>query len=533
MMRGAWIRIFWREVLIVALLLLPLLSLLPLGFLWLWQTHGTLIWAGSLLSCILIAWFLVWLRRHDAPAAPPATTEEGDPVWGPRELAVWETVNQMARDTPAINFSSQEEALDLCYRTLETVAGALHPDTKYALSRFTVPEGLLALEQVSRALRADLLKRVPFIQKIRVSDAQWLIDQRRHWPWVEKAWAVARVFRLAAGPLAAIQGEARSAIWDHLKEHGVKNIASAATRTLILETGRAAINLYGGRFYMSPAQIQQLINDETARMQPTAPPAPIRILLAGQLLAGKSSLLNAMAGETRAAVSVTPTPSGFKLFQLASPGRPEITIIDSPGLKAGGNEVKGLIEEARKCDLLLWVAASNHPARSLDAEALQRLQTEFASRVDHRPPPILLAVTHIDLLRPAREWAPPYDITDPATEKAKSIRLALEATAAAIHIPLTDAIPVALPAGAAAYNVDLVWARIVALLPQAQQIQLNRLMTDSRGGWNFSEILAQATAGGKALLTSVLKSDTAKMLIEAGAAGVRSGQSKRSQPPEP
>ena len=509
MMRGAWVRIFWREVLIVALLLLPLLSLLPLGFLWLWQTHGTLIWAASLLVCVLIAWFLVWLRRHDAPVAPPAMTGDGDPAWGPRELAVWETVNRMARDTPAIDFSSEEEALGLCSRTLETVAGALHPDTKYALTRFTVPEALLAIEQVSRSLRADLLKRVPFIQKIRVSDARWLIDQRRHWPWVEKAWAVARVLRLATGPLAAIQGEARSAIWEHLKEHGVSNIASAATRTLILETGRAAVNLYGGRFYLSPEQIRRLIEDETARMQPTAPPAPIRILLAGQVLAGKSSLLNAMAGETRAAVSVTPTPAGFKLFRITAPDRPEITIIDSPGLKAGGNEIEGLIEEARKCDLLLWVAAANHPARSLDAGALQRLHTEFASRVDHRPPPILLAVTHIDLLRPAREWTPPYDIANPATDKARSIRLALEATAAAIHIPLTDAIPVALPANAAAYNVDLVWARIAALLPQAQQVQLNRLMTDSRGTWSVSQILAQAAAGGKMLLTSMLKSDAA------------------------
>ena len=504
MMRGAWIRIFWREVLIAALLLLPLLSLLPLGFLWLWQIHGTLIWAGSLLGCVLIAWFLVWLRRHDAPAVPSVKTEEGDPAWGPRELAVWETVNQMARDTPAINFSSQEEALDLCHRTLETVAGALHPDTKYALTRFTVPEALLAIEQVSRSLRADLLKRVPFIQKIRVSDARWLIDQRRHWPWIEKAWAVARVLRLATGPLAAIHGEARSAIWGHLKEHGVNNLASAATRTLILETGRAAINLYGGRFYLSPVQIQQLIEDETARMQPTAPPAPIRILLAGQVLAGKSNLLNAMAGETRTAVSVTPTRSEFKLFRITAPDRPEITIIDSPGLKAGGKEIEGLIEEARKCDLLLWVAAANHPARSLDAGALQRLHAEFAGRVDHRPPPILLAVTHVDLLRPAREWTPPYDIADPATEKARSIRLALEATAAAIHIPLTDAIPVAIPVDAAPYNVDLVWARIVALLPQAQQIQLNRMMTDSRGTWSVSQILSQAAAGGKALLISLM-----------------------------
>jgi hypothetical protein len=63
---------------------------------------------------------------------------------------------------------------------------------------------------------------------------------------------------------------------------------------------------------------------------------------------------------------------------------------------------------------------------------------------------------------------------------------------------------VAIPVDAAPYNVDLVWARIVALLPQAQQIQLNRMMTDSRGTWSVSQILSQAAAGGKALLISLM-----------------------------
>ncbi|HEX8296168.1 MAG TPA: hypothetical protein VF593_07695, partial [Chthoniobacteraceae bacterium] len=125
-------------------------------------------------------------------------------------------------------------------------------------------------------------------------------------------------------------------------------------------------------------------------------------------------------------------------------------------------------------------------------------------------------------------------------EKARSIRMALEVTAEAIGIPLTDAIPVALPSDAGSYNVELVWARIVALLPKAQQIQLNRLMTDSRTAWNVWDILSQAGKGGKMLLTSVLKSDTTRMLFDAtlqagvaGATAIQRVKAKRpSKPPE-
>jgi len=39
-------------------------------------------------------------------------------------------------------------------------------------------------------------------------------------------------------------------------------------------------------------------------------------------------------------------------------------------------------------------------------------------------------VSHIDLLRPPREWQPPYDLINPQSTKAANIRAAVEAVAA-------------------------------------------------------------------------------------------------------
>jgi hypothetical protein len=323
-------------------------------------------------------------------------------------------------------------------KTIALVAGTLHPAAGNPVARFTVPEALLAVELASRALRADLLKRVPLIDKVRVSDVLQLAEKL---PLARKIWSIFRVVRLLADPAAAVVSEARALLWDQLADRGTSRVQTLITREIVLETGRAAINLYGGRFRLSAAEIEQLIADETARLLPAPPPAPIRILLAGQVSVGKSSLVNALAGAMRAPVHPLPTPGGFRVFQLAPAGQPEVTIVDAPGLTAGAALLDALVKEALQCDLLLWVAAANQPARALDVQALERLRAAFAIRLDHRPPPILLAVTHVDQLRPAREWKPPYDIAKPTCAKAQSMRLALEAIGTALTVAVTDAIP--------------------------------------------------------------------------------------------
>ena len=72
---------------------------------------------------------------------------------------------------------------------------------------------------------------------------------------------------------------------------------------------------------------------------------------------------------------------------------------------------------------------------------------------DLKRPPIIVVATHIDLLSPAMEWAPPYDWRRGKRPKEESIRQAV----AAIAEQLGDLKPVVVPVCAApgkVYGVD-------------------------------------------------------------------------------
>ena len=208
----------------------------------------------------------------------------------------------------------------------------------------------------------------------------------------------------------------------------------------MLEVGRAAIDLYSGRLALSEEELQ-FARERDGAPAAVEPVALVRILLVGQVNAGKSSLVNALAQETRCAVGPLPTTARSAEYQLELEGRPAVSLVDMPGL-GDGVELE-LRAQAERADLVLWVASATQPARSTDRQGLDHFRV-WAAQLARRPPRVVLALTHVDELRPANEWMPPYDVATPAGPKARSILAAINSIGSAFDLPAGAIVPVAI-----------------------------------------------------------------------------------------
>jgi predicted GTPase len=280
-----------------------------------------------------------------------------------------------------------------------------------------------------------------------------------------------RIIRIALNPLQAAGQEASNLFVDKAASVLSYRLRAYATRMLVLEVGRAAIDLYSGRLALSDEEVHAA--QERDAIGEAEPAAPVRIILAGQVNAGKSSLLNALAQETRAAIGPLPTTARAAEYQLELQGRPAVSLVDLPGIGAGIEPE--LLTQAQRADLILWVASATQPARGPDRQNLDAFRAWAGTQLVRRPPPVVLALTHIDELRPASEWAPPYNIASPELPKARAIRDAIDAVARALALPIDVIVPVAMPPGRKSYNLDALWARIAVDLDEAKLVQLDRL----------------------------------------------------------
>ena len=182
-----------------------------------------------------------------------------------------------------------------------------------------------------------------------------------------------------------------------------------------------------------------------------------------------------------AAVDVLPMGDSATSHKMSGNGeRPELELIDCIGLDREA-AVPELAAMAAECDLILWVAAANDGARDLDRRLFDAIGAHFGANPRLKAPPLLVALSHIDRLRPFTEWEPPYDIAAPSGRKAEMIRGAVDATAGALGVALEDIVPVRLDAGAL-YNFDALWAAIVGRLPDADKAAIRLLRLAAKGG---------------------------------------------------
>jgi predicted GTPase len=496
-----------RTALLAVALVLPTVSLVVLGSLWLWQ-HGFVLYWG-LATCIFViaAYYLERRLMVPLPAVangdPAEVEDRGDPVWTPRQEQAWADVLALADQVPPERITSRDAVLNLGLETIRLVAKRLHPDREDSLLQFTVPEALALVERTSDGLRNFILTSFPLGDRITVAHLMWVYRWRRAVGVAEKGYSLWRIVRLF-NPLTAATQELRERFTRQIYQLGREHIAKRLAHAYVREVGRAAIDLYGGNLRVTARELSGHISAATrrdlAQLEGRAA-EPIRILVAGQTGVGKSSLINALAGEVQAVIDTVPATRTFTTYKLTRAGLPAALIVDSPGL-AAPKAIPALVTAADGCDMLLWVSAATRAARQLDRAALAAVREHFAAKPNRHRPPMLLVLTHIDKLRPFKEWEPPYDLDAGTSEKATTIRAAVEAVSTELGFAASDVVPVRADITAAAYNVDAVWARIVGLIPDAERARLVRVLADVRSASGWGNLWTQAVNAGRVLRTT-------------------------------
>jgi hypothetical protein len=71
-------------------------------------------------------------------------------------------------------------------------------------------------------------------------------------------------------------------------------------------------------------------------------------------------------------------------------------------------------------------------------------------------------------------------------------------------------VPVRADMHAAAYNVDAVWARIVALIPEAERARLVRVLADVRTASGWGNLWTQAVNAGRVLRSTFGSQDASR-----------------------
>ena len=503
---------FWLRLSIAAIsIALPSLTLVPFGGLWMWQHGYALYWVFG--ACLfVIASFLVQLylfkrldlpKQGERPFVPPE--DAAAESWTPRENEAWKAVLAVADTAELSHLTSWPAFWGLGKRTIEAVAKSIHPEVKDPLWQFTMPEALAVIEQVSHRLKPMAIENVPLGDKLTIRQFIQIYQSRGLIDAAQKGYDIWRIIRML-NPATAVTQELRERLSNQMYRWGREELAKRLARAYVKEVGRAAIDLYAGRLRVAPEDLEAHVTEASARDRKAAKikAEPLRLLLGGQVNAGKSSLVNALLNAISAGSDALPLTNQFTAYEIKREGVPQALIIDSPGLDSAEQPLEKLVGEAIQADLIIWVASAVRADRDLDARALAAIRDYFVKHPNRRRPPMMLVLSHIDRLRPMHELAPPYDLADTANPKAASIRAAMDAAGSDLGFAEQDVVPACLDAKVGAYNVDAVWAGIMELMAEAQRAQLVRTLTDLDRGFDWQRLRKQAVNAGRILTRAVL-----------------------------
>jgi hypothetical protein len=517
----------WRIAILVFLVVLPILFLVVAGSVLLWQqTWGVWVWWGLALA-MAAAYFLAWHWQRKRKLLP--TPEHAPPMhWTPRDHEAWRLVEARTKTVGAVasdKLLSIQHYFDTGQEMAYELAAFYHPNAKDPVGGLTVSE-ILALAELAAADLAEMVETyVPGGSFVTID--QWK-KAGRAVGWYNRAMDT---YWVASAILSPIQTAARYAAsklgLGHLRKMLQDNVLAWFFAAFVSRIGWYLIELNSGRLRVGAKRYREL---QAQAQQPginpldfgdaragsvsdgtdsDATPNRVSVTIIGQVKAGKSSLVNALLGEQKAAFSVLPMTNEITAYEVDETDiGAQLTILDTVGYAHEGprrDQLRATAEAVQKSDVVLLVLHARDPARKPDVDLLRQLAEYYAERPHLKPPPMLAVLTHVDLLSPALEWQPPYDWHDGNRPKEQSIRAAAEAAHDDVGEHVTAIVPVCLVPGKIWGIDEELLPRMLEKLGEARAVAFVRLLHREAKSDGVGKALSQLWRSGKELLRAAVK----------------------------
>jgi hypothetical protein len=475
-----------RFILALTALLLPSLSLLPLGGLYLWEKGWLLWWAlGALASVGIVVALQRWLLFPQvAPEASSAAALDNDadqsadtPAanWSPIERRAWDDVLAIAKRVEPDKLGDFQAVLGLGQTTIETVARRLHPGKQDAIWHFTMPEALAISERVSQQLRLYVQDNVPFGDRLTVAQVLSVYRWRGAIDVAEKAYDIWRLVRLV-NPVTAATNEARERLSKALLGWGREHVTRRLAEHYVEEVGRAAIDLYGGRLRI------QLDGVDASAASPSVPGAetaalPLKVLIVGGRAEQRGALARLIASGEREALE------HWLAAPQAAPARSApVAIATSLTSVTDGTtgEVDAIVAEARAADIIVLVAGASG-LTDADRAVLSAISRHFTQREDLLCPCLLPVVV----------------ATAVSDNAARDLDAELSASFAGALMPSVR--------GVEAGHADVVWRALEQAAPRARRVAAVRRIAEAKQGRGWLDAGRQATSAAGSLARALLR----------------------------
>ncbi len=513
-----------RIALLIVLFVTPFAFLMGAGGYHLW-TSGWMVWTWwPMVLCLALAYYLAyrWTKRSTLPP-----TDDHPGYWTDRDKAAWAKVTAKAKSFEAVTTKQLEDPKhysDLALDLAKQVAELYNPGAADPFDHLTLPEVLACVELASADLDELVQKYVPGSHMLRIRDMKRARKAVDYYKVGQNVYWAGAAF---LDPLqTALRFLASKATLGTMLDKLQNNIILWFHTAFIHHLGRYLIELNSGRLRVGVKRYRELLaqhqppplDDPADRPAPSTAkiggatvaaaantatgPKAITMSILGSVKAGKSSLVNALLGRTAATVDRLPVTAGVR-YDYTLPGGQPVSILDTSGYGQDGptdEDFAAAVEASRDADLILLVTQATVPGRQTDVDLLDRLRAWFAEKPHLRMPPVVVVVSHIDLLSPKAEWAPPYDWQTGTRPKEVNIRECVSVVKEQMGDRATDVVPVCGREGEQFGVTEGLIPAVASHLDHARGTAVLKAFDAEGSAGKYEKLGEQVLAGGKQVL---------------------------------